>query len=66
MYGDGYTPLHVAAMKGSTDGVRVLLRLLADSEVLDDEWMTAEQEAQEVEILTVCCCCKTTILLACN
>ena len=47
--GDGYTPLHVAAMNGCVEGVKVLLRLGADCEVLDEEWMTAEEEAQEMK-----------------
>lgn len=46
--GDGYTPLHVAAMNGCVDGVKMLLRLGADCEVLDEEWMTAEEEAGEM------------------
>ena len=31
----------------SVEGIKVLLRLGAD-EVLDEEWMTAEEEAQEI------------------
>ena len=46
--GDGYTPLHVAAMNGCSDGVKVLLGLGADCTILDEEWMTAEEEAQEM------------------
>lgn len=32
----------------SVEGIKVLLRLGADCEVLDEEWMTAEEEAQEI------------------
>ncbi|XP_011408751.2 PREDICTED: ankyrin repeat and LEM domain-containing protein 1-like [Amphimedon queenslandica] len=44
---DGYTPLHVAAMNGSADGVRVLLAEGADPTIIDTECMTPADYAME-------------------
>ena len=38
--GDGFTPLHVAAMWGREESVRELLERGADPEISDDEGMT--------------------------
>lgn len=53
---DGYTPLHVAAMNGSADGVRVLLAEGADPTIIDTECMTPADYAMEeghYDILTM-------------